>query len=123
MEDYHTARIEEIEPGNFVGLFAVYDGHGGSRCVQYVQRRLFKTITSHAAFASGDTLRAMYEGYMMVCTLPSHPSSSVSQLSVFFAAIAAVSAPNCQTVYILYPRSLPCALWKCLQSNNCSAGS
>lgn len=70
MEDYHTARIEEIEPGNFVGLFAVYDGHGGRQCVQYVQRRLFKAIVSHAAFASGDTLRAMYEGYMLVRRSP-----------------------------------------------------
>lgn len=66
MEDYHTAEVKETTPGKLAGLFAIYDGHGGRQCVQFVQKRLFKAILTHQAFAAGDIPTAMYEGYMQV---------------------------------------------------------
>ena len=66
MEDYHTAEVKETTPGKLAGCFAIYDGHGGRKCVQFVQKRLFKAILAHRLFAAGEILKAMYEGYMQV---------------------------------------------------------
>lgn len=66
MEDYHTAEVKETPSGKPAGCFAIYDGHGGRQCVQFVQKRLYKTILAHRAFATGDITTAMYQGYMQV---------------------------------------------------------
>jgi hypothetical protein len=79
MEDYHTARVQELPSGEQVGLFAIYDGHGGRQCVQFVQKRLFKTILSAPSFIQGDVLSAMHDGYMSV--RPSFLSAPSNQIN------------------------------------------
>jgi hypothetical protein len=66
MEDYHTAEVKEVAPGRLAGCFAIYDGHGGRQCVQFVQKRLFKAILTSRAFSDGDINTAVYQGYMQV---------------------------------------------------------
>jgi serine/threonine protein phosphatase PrpC len=68
MEDYHTAMSTETHDGHPVGLFAVYDGHGGRRCVRYVRSKLFDAILSHTNFKQGDVKSAMTSGFMAVCS-------------------------------------------------------
>ena len=81
MEDYHTAEVKEISPGKLAGCFAIYDGHGGRQCVQFVQKRLFKAILGHRSFAAGDILTAMYEGYMQVRIVPARRNIALSAAS------------------------------------------
>jgi hypothetical protein len=66
MEDYHTATSTETEDGRPVGLFAVYDGHGGRRCVRYVRSKLFDAILGHPTFKQGDVEAAMISGFLTV---------------------------------------------------------
>eukprot|EP00245_Coleochaete_scutata_P000991 TRINITY_DN11216_c0_g1_i1.p1 TRINITY_DN11216_c0_g1~~TRINITY_DN11216_c0_g1_i1.p1 ORF type:complete len:280 (+),score=49.72 TRINITY_DN11216_c0_g1_i1:261-1100(+) len=61
MEDYHEAQIKAVG-GQNVGLFGVFDGHGGARAAEYVQQHLFNNLVSHPKFHS-DTKIAIVETY------------------------------------------------------------
>ncbi|KAL6629831.1 hypothetical protein ACP70R_029596 [Stipagrostis hirtigluma subsp. patula] len=61
MEDFFEARIDEID-GETVGLFGVYDGHGGARAAEYVKQHLFRNLIKHPKFIS-DTKSAIAETY------------------------------------------------------------
>lgn len=61
MEDFHDAKIHKIED-KMVGLFGVFDGHGGSRAADYVQQNLFKNLLEHPQFVT-DTKLAIAETY------------------------------------------------------------
>lgn len=51
MEDFQDAKIARV--GNqIVGLFGVFDGHGGSRAAEYVKTHLFQNLISHPQFAT-----------------------------------------------------------------------
>eukprot|EP00270_Netrium_digitus_P004865 TRINITY_DN16272_c0_g1_i1.p1 TRINITY_DN16272_c0_g1~~TRINITY_DN16272_c0_g1_i1.p1 ORF type:complete len:313 (-),score=67.14 TRINITY_DN16272_c0_g1_i1:357-1295(-) len=51
MEDFHDAKVERV--GNqIVGLFGVFDGHGGSRAAEYVKAHLFQNLVSHPQFGT-----------------------------------------------------------------------
>ncbi|KAL0369296.1 UNVERIFIED_CONTAM: putative protein phosphatase 2C 11 [Sesamum calycinum] len=49
MEDYYEIRISEVD-GQTVGLFGVFDGHGGFRTAEYLKKYLFENLSSHPDF-------------------------------------------------------------------------
>jgi protein phosphatase 1L len=49
MEDFHSTKIESIK-GQEIGLFGVFDGHGGSRAAEYLQTHLFENLLKHPKF-------------------------------------------------------------------------
>lgn len=61
MEDFYEARTDTID-GETVGLFGVYDGHGGARAAEYVKQHLFSNLIKHPKFFS-DTKAAIAETY------------------------------------------------------------
>ncbi|CAD5332619.1 unnamed protein product [Arabidopsis thaliana] len=61
MEDFFETRIDGID-GEIVGLFGVFDGHGGSRAAEYVKRHLFSNLITHPKFIS-DTKSAIADAY------------------------------------------------------------
>ncbi|OEL34657.1 putative protein phosphatase 2C 10 [Dichanthelium oligosanthes] len=61
MEDFSEARIDDID-GEIVGMFGVYDGHGGVRAAEYVKQHLFNNLIRHPKFIT-DTKAAIAETY------------------------------------------------------------
>ncbi|KAG0473973.1 hypothetical protein HPP92_015830 [Vanilla planifolia] len=54
-------RIDRVD-GEIVGLFGVFDGHGGARAAEYVKQHLFSNLIKHPKFIS-DTKSAIAETY------------------------------------------------------------
>lgn len=61
MEDFYETRIDGVE-GEVVGLFGVFDGHGGARAAEYVKHDLFSNLIRHPKFIS-DTKSAIADAY------------------------------------------------------------
>jgi protein phosphatase 1L len=61
MEDFHDTKISKLGT-IMVGLFGVFDGHGGSRAADYVKQHLFKNLLDHPKFLT-DTKFAIAETY------------------------------------------------------------
>ncbi|XP_010519628.1 PREDICTED: probable protein phosphatase 2C 69 isoform X2 [Tarenaya hassleriana] len=61
MEDFYETRIDGVD-GKIVGLFGVFDGHGGARAAEYVKQNLFSNLISHPKFIS-DTKSAIADAY------------------------------------------------------------
>ncbi|KAG7965491.1 hypothetical protein I3843_08G004600 [Carya illinoinensis] len=61
MEDFYETRIDGVE-GEIVGLFGVFDGHGGARAAEYVKQNLFSNLIRHPDFIS-DTKSAIADAY------------------------------------------------------------
>ncbi|XP_010491752.1 PREDICTED: probable protein phosphatase 2C 69 [Camelina sativa] len=61
MEDFFETRIDGVN-GEIVGLFGVFDGHGGARAAEYVKRHLFSNLINHPKFIS-DTKSAITDAY------------------------------------------------------------
>ncbi|KAG0475622.1 hypothetical protein HPP92_015308 [Vanilla planifolia] len=61
MEDFYETRIDRVD-GEIVGLFGVFDGHGGARAAEYVKQHLFSNLIKHPKFIS-DTKSAIAETY------------------------------------------------------------
>ncbi|CAA7026220.1 unnamed protein product [Microthlaspi erraticum] len=61
MEDFFETRIDGVN-GEIVGLFGVFDGHGGARAAEYVKRHLFSNLITHPKFIS-DTKSAITDAY------------------------------------------------------------
>ncbi|RVW70868.1 putative protein phosphatase 2C 59 [Vitis vinifera] len=61
MEDFYETRIDGVE-GEIVGLFGVFDGHGGARAAEYVKQNLFSNLIRHPKFIS-DTKSAIADAY------------------------------------------------------------
>ncbi|OMO90647.1 phosphatase 2C (PP2C)-like protein [Corchorus olitorius] len=61
MEDFYETRIDGVD-GEIVGLFGVFDGHGGARAAEYVKQNLFSNLISHPKFIS-DTKSAIADAY------------------------------------------------------------
>ncbi|KAG6409694.1 hypothetical protein SASPL_127736 [Salvia splendens] len=58
MEDFYETRIDGVD-GEVVGLFGVFDGHGGARAAEYVKQNLFSNLIRHPKFIS-DTKSAIF---------------------------------------------------------------
>ncbi|KAG6772923.1 hypothetical protein POTOM_024353 [Populus tomentosa] len=61
MEDFYETRIDGVD-GEIVGLFGVFDGHGGARAAEYVKHNLFSNLIKHPKFIS-DTKSAISDAY------------------------------------------------------------
>ncbi|KAJ1260651.1 hypothetical protein BS78_10G249400 [Paspalum vaginatum] len=61
MEDFHETRVDGVD-GETVGLFGVFDGHGGARAAEFVKQNLFTNLIKHPKFFS-DTKSAIAETY------------------------------------------------------------
>ncbi|KAL8504302.1 hypothetical protein ACS0TY_022873 [Phlomoides rotata] len=61
MEDFYETRIDGVD-GEVVGLFGVFDGHGGARAAEYVKQNLFSNLIRHPKFIS-DTKSAIADAY------------------------------------------------------------
>ncbi|XP_040864937.1 probable protein phosphatase 2C 59 isoform X1 [Glycine max] len=61
MEDFYETKIDGVD-GEIVGLFGVFDGHGGARAAEYVKQNLFSNLISHPKFIS-DTKSAIADAY------------------------------------------------------------
>ncbi|XP_019176596.1 PREDICTED: probable protein phosphatase 2C 59 [Ipomoea nil] len=61
MEDFFETRIDGVD-GEVVGLFGVFDGHGGARAAEYVKQNLFSNLIRHPTFIS-DTKSAIADAY------------------------------------------------------------
>lgn len=61
MEDFYETRIDGVD-GEIVGLFGVFDGHGGARAAEYVKHNLFSNLIRHPKFIS-DTKSAIADAY------------------------------------------------------------
>uniref|UniRef100_A0A0C9S6I7 protein-serine/threonine phosphatase n=1 Tax=Wollemia nobilis TaxID=56998 RepID=A0A0C9S6I7_9CONI len=61
MEDFYETQICEVD-GQIVGLFGVFDGHGGARAAEFVKQKLFANLISHPKFLS-DTKLAIADSY------------------------------------------------------------
>jgi protein phosphatase 1L len=51
MEDFYETRIDGVD-GETIGLFGVFDGHGGARAAEYVKQHLFSNLIKHPKFIS-----------------------------------------------------------------------
>ncbi|CAL9046888.1 unnamed protein product, partial [Musa banksii] len=49
MEDFYETRIDSVD-GEIVGLFGVFDGHGGAQVAEYVKQNLFSNLLRHPKF-------------------------------------------------------------------------
>ncbi|CAM8970439.1 unnamed protein product [Rhodiola kirilowii] len=61
MEDFYETRIDGVD-GEIIGLFGVFDGHGGARAAEYVKQNLFSNLVKHPKFKS-DTKLAIADAY------------------------------------------------------------
>ncbi|CAN6176942.1 unnamed protein product, partial [Urochloa humidicola] len=61
MEDFYETRVDGVD-GETVGLFGVFDGHGGARAAEFVKQNLFTNLIRHPKFFS-DTKSAIAETY------------------------------------------------------------
>uniref|UniRef100_A0A0D6QVG3 protein-serine/threonine phosphatase n=1 Tax=Araucaria cunninghamii TaxID=56994 RepID=A0A0D6QVG3_ARACU len=61
MEDFFDTQICGVD-GQLVGLFGVFDGHGGARAAEYVKQNLFLNLKNHPKFIS-DTKLAVADAY------------------------------------------------------------
>ncbi|XP_014505138.1 probable protein phosphatase 2C 59 [Vigna radiata var. radiata] len=61
MEDFYETKIDGVD-GEIVGLFGVFDGHGGARAAEYVKQNLFSNLIRHPKFIS-DTKSAIADAY------------------------------------------------------------
>ncbi|KAG1326894.1 Phosphatase 2C (PP2C)-like protein [Cocos nucifera] len=61
MEDFYETRIDGVD-GETVGLFGVFDGHGGARAAEYVKQHLFSNLINHPKFIT-DTKSAIADAY------------------------------------------------------------
>ncbi|KAK3141263.1 hypothetical protein QOZ80_4BG0331570 [Eleusine coracana subsp. coracana] len=61
MEDFYEAKIDSVD-GQLVGLFGVFDGHGGAKVAEYVQQNLFSNLIKHPKFIA-DTKVAIDDAY------------------------------------------------------------
>ncbi|XP_057814733.2 probable protein phosphatase 2C member 13, mitochondrial isoform X2 [Cryptomeria japonica] len=55
MEDFYDAKISKVDD-QMVGLFGVFDGHGGSRAAEYLKHHLFDNLIKHPQFATDTKL-------------------------------------------------------------------
>ncbi|KAF9960238.1 Protein phosphatase 2C 2 [Mortierella alpina] len=63
MEDAHTTLLE-MEDAEGTAFFAVYDGHGGANVAKYSGEGLHKRIVGDKAFAKGDYVAAIKNGFL-----------------------------------------------------------
>ncbi|KAI4330933.1 hypothetical protein MLD38_029169 [Melastoma candidum] len=61
MEDFYDMKTS-VTSGKTVGMFGIFDGHGGSRAAEYLKEHLFDNLMKHPKFMT-DTKLAISETY------------------------------------------------------------
>ncbi|KAJ8634549.1 hypothetical protein MRB53_008816 [Persea americana] len=61
MEDFYETTVAGVD-GEIVGLFGVFDGHGGAQAAEYVKQNLFSNLIKDAKFIT-DTKSAIVDAY------------------------------------------------------------
>ncbi|RWR75265.1 Protein phosphatase 2C PP2C-like domain-containing protein [Cinnamomum micranthum f. kanehirae] len=61
MEDFYETTVAGVH-GEIVGLFGVFDGHGGAQAAEYVKQNLFSNLIKDAKFIT-DTKSAIVDAY------------------------------------------------------------
>lgn len=62
MEDCYEARFAQVDESTTIGLFGVFDGHGGNQAAEYVRKNLFENLIKHPKLIT-DTRIAIVETY------------------------------------------------------------
>lgn len=63
MEDFHHAAFKkDPATSKVVGLFGIFDGHGGPHAADFVKTNLFINLMQHAKFTT-DTAKALVDAY------------------------------------------------------------
>mmetsp|Transcript_682 Transcript_682/g.742 ORF Transcript_682/g.742 Transcript_682/m.742 type:complete len:225 (-) Transcript_682:327-1001(-) len=57
-----TNKIPPIPNWPNIQIFAVYDGHGGSKCAEYLKDHFHNNILLHPEFPNGNLIKAIHEG-------------------------------------------------------------
>lgn len=63
MEDFYHAQFKRDDSGNPVGLFGVFDGHGGPNAASFVQSTLFESLMANPKFST-DMKTALVESFI-----------------------------------------------------------
>lgn len=66
MEDSHIANMDI---GDGVGIFGVFDGHGGSEVAKFVQKHFVKEIKKNESFKRKNYKQALAETFVYMDTL------------------------------------------------------
>lgn len=63
MEDFHHASFQKDRSGTTIGMFGIFDGHGGPNAADYCRSSLYKNLLLHPKFPS-DIAGAFHEAYL-----------------------------------------------------------
>ncbi|XP_057466849.1 probable protein phosphatase 2C 59 isoform X1 [Actinidia eriantha] len=90
MEDFYETRIDGVD-GEIVGLFGVFDGHGGARAAEYVKQNLFNNLIVHPKFISDtkSALGCLSMQYNMACFLD---IVQIAYLAIYFSLVSVFAA-------------------------------
>ncbi|XP_020572364.1 probable protein phosphatase 2C 59 isoform X2 [Phalaenopsis equestris] len=80
MEDFYEARIDSVDD-EIVGLFGVFDGHGGARAAQFVKQNLFSNLIRHPKFVS-DTKSAIDSEFLKSENNHGHDAGSTASTAI-----------------------------------------
>lgn len=63
MEDFHHASFQKDRHGEMIGMFGIFDGHGGPNAADYCRSSLYKNLLLHPKFPS-DIAGACNDAYL-----------------------------------------------------------
>eukprot|EP00250_Pteridium_aquilinum_P014426 c21979_g2_i1 orf=371-1201(+) len=95
MEDFYEARFVQVGD-NAVGLFGVFDGHGGSRAAEYVAKHLHENLINHPLFLT-DMRGAIVDTYQQTDS-EFLKSEATHQRDAGTTALSAVLVGDCLLV-------------------------
>lgn len=82
MEDAHIAN-ENID-GTGIGLFAVFDGHGGIEAAKFVERHFTQALLNNQCFKQKQYVRALEETFMEMDNMINKNLSELANISKEF---------------------------------------
>ncbi|CAJ1450302.1 unnamed protein product, partial [Effrenium voratum] len=85
MEDAHLA-LPDFDPERRLGLFGVFDGHGGAAVAKVAAKTFPKTLKGRKAFKEGRFSEALYEAFLALDEFLDSPAgrAEVDKVSELF---------------------------------------